>query len=217
MMTVLCYGDSNTFGTPPVLARDELRRFAPDERWPGILRRELGSGWSVIEEGLPGRTTVHGDPIEGAHKNGLSYLLPCLESHRPIDLVALMLGTNDLKARFSLPAEDIAEGIGVLLDAIAKSFAGPAGTAPRVLLIAPPPLARLELLAGMFTGGSEKSRQLGSLYAAVAARFRSGFLDAGSIIGSSDIDGIHFAASEHAKLGTAVAVVIRGLGFEPPG
>jgi lysophospholipase L1-like esterase len=217
MTTVLCYGDSNTFGTPPVLAGDELRRFAPDERWPGILRRKLGSGWSVIEEGLPGRTTVHDDPIEGAHKNGLSYLLPCLESHRPIDLVALMLGTNDLKARFSLPAEDIAEGIGVLLDAIAKSFAGPVGTAPRVLLIAPPPLARLELLAGMFTGGSDKSRRLGSLYAAVAARFRSAFLDAGSIIGSSDIDGTHFEASEHATLGTAVAAVIRGMAFEPPG
>jgi lysophospholipase L1-like esterase len=211
MTTVLCYGDSNTFGTPPVLARGELRRFAPDERWPGVLRRELGLDWSVIEEGLPGRTTVHDDPIEGAHKNGLSYLLPCLESHRPIDIVALMLGTNDLKARFSLPAEDIADGAGVLLDAIAKSFAGPAGAAPRVLLIAPPPLSRLELLSAMFAGGSEKSRRLGSLYAALAAQFRCAFLDAGSVIGSSDIDGIHIEASEHAKLGTAIAAVIRGM------
>jgi lysophospholipase L1-like esterase len=217
MTTILCYGDSNTFGTPPLLARDELRRFAPDERWPGVLRRELGSGWSVIEEGLPGRTTVHDDPIEGAYKNGLSYLFPCLESQRPVDIVALMLGTNDLKARFSLPAEDIAEGIGVLLDAIAKSFAGPAGAAPRVLLIAPPPLARLELLAGMFSGGSEKSHRLGSLYAAVAARFHAAFLDAGSTISSSDIDGIHFEASAHAKLGAAVAAAIRGIAFETRG
>jgi lysophospholipase L1-like esterase len=94
---------------------------------------------------------------------------------------------------------------------IAKSFAGPAGAAPHVLLIAPPPLAKLELLAGMFSDGQEKSRRLGSLYSAVAARFDSAFLDAGNIIGSSDIDGIHFEASAHAKLGTAVAAVIRGM------
>jgi len=217
MTTVLCYGDSNTFGTPPMLARAELRRFAPEERWPGVLRRELGAGWSVIEEGLPGRTTVHDDPIEGAHKNGLSYLLPCLESQRPVDIVALMLGTNDLKARFSLPAEDIAEGIAVLLEEIAKSFAGPAGAPPRVLLIAPPPLAKLGLLAGMFSGGREKSRRLSPLYAALATRFHSAFLDAGSIIGSSGIDGIHFEAIAHAKLGTAVAAVIRNMALEPPG
>ena len=65
MPILLCFGDSNTHGSIPMLHRDDSRRFGPDERWPGVLRRELGAGWTVIEEGLPGRTTLHDDPIEG--------------------------------------------------------------------------------------------------------------------------------------------------------
>jgi len=97
MPIILCFGDSNTHGSIPMRDRDDSRRFGPDERWPGVLRNELGAGWTVIEEGLPGRTTLHDDPIEGVYKNGLWYLRACLESHRPIDLMTLMLGTNDLK------------------------------------------------------------------------------------------------------------------------
>ena len=85
--TVLCYGDSNTYGAVPTLARAGRHRFAPDRRWPGILRRQLGSGWEVIEAGHPSRTTVRDDPIEGVHKNGLKALPVCLESHMPLDLV----------------------------------------------------------------------------------------------------------------------------------
>ncbi len=104
MKTVLCYGDSNTWGSDP----ETGERFAPDVRWPGVLRRSLGEGYWVIEEGLGGRTTVRDDPIEGAHKNGRAYLRACLESHKPIDLMTIMLGTNDLKARFAASASDIA-------------------------------------------------------------------------------------------------------------
>jgi len=78
-----------------------LERFDREERWTGVLAQTLGAGWKIVEEGLPARTTVHDDPIEGRHKNGLSYLRPCLESHLPVDVVVLMLGPNDLKARFS--------------------------------------------------------------------------------------------------------------------
>jgi lysophospholipase L1-like esterase len=102
MTTVLCFGDSNTHGSVPMHHRDDIRRFGPDERWPGVLRKELGAGFTVIEEGLPGRTTLRDDPIEGVYKNGLWYLRACLESHRPIDLMTLMLGTNDLKSRFAV-------------------------------------------------------------------------------------------------------------------
>jgi len=118
MTIVLCFGDSNTHGSVPMLHRDDMRRFEPEERWPGVLRKELGAGFSVIEEGLPGRTTLHDDPIEGVYKNGLRYLCACLESHRPIDIITLMLGTNDLKSRFAVQPLDIAESIGVLLDTI---------------------------------------------------------------------------------------------------
>jgi lysophospholipase L1-like esterase len=209
MTIVVCFGDSNTHGSIPMRHRDEVRRFGPDKRWPGVLRRELGGGFTVIEEGLPGRTTLHDDPIEGAHKNGLWYLRACLESHRPIDIMTLMLGTNDLKSRFAVHALDIGESIGVLLDTIAQSDAGPDNTAPRVLLIAPPPLAKLTFLGDMFHGGAEKSQRLGAAYRPQAEKYGTAFLDAGTIIRTSDVDGVHFEASEHETLGKAVAGAIR--------
>ena len=109
--TVLCYGDSNTWGYDPATQK----RYPRNVRWAGVLRRALGNGYLVIEEGLNGRTTVWDDPIEG-YKNGKEYLVPCLETHKPIDLVIIMLGTNDLKARFHVPACDIAAGAGVAIE-----------------------------------------------------------------------------------------------------
>lgn len=212
MTTILCFGDSNTHGSIPMLSRDDSRRFGPDERWPGVLRHELGAGWTVIEEGLPGRTTLHDDPIEGIYKNGLWYLRACLESHRPIDIMTLMLGTNDLKSRFGVQPLDIAESVGILLETIAKSMAGPGGAAPRVLLIAPPPLAKLTFLGDMFAGGFEKSQRLGAVYRPQAEKYGAAFLDAGTIIRTSDTDGVHFEPAEHAKLGKAVAGAIRAMG-----
>ena len=108
MKTILCYGDSNTWGYDPV-SQD---RYPPTQRWVSVLARELGPEYQVIAEGLNGRTTVWPDPVEGEHKNGKAYLLPCLESHHPLDLVVLMLGTNDLKHRFGLSAWDIARAAG---------------------------------------------------------------------------------------------------------
>jgi lysophospholipase L1-like esterase len=92
MKAILCYGDSNTWGYDPVTKG----RFPRDMRWTGVLRQSLGDDYLVIEEGLNGRTTVWDDPIEG-YKNGAAYLVPCLTTHRPLDLVIIMLGTNDLK------------------------------------------------------------------------------------------------------------------------
>ena len=139
MKTVLCFGDSNTWGYDP-LTRE---RFDRDIRWPGVLRNELGEDYLVLEEGLNGRTTIWGDPIDGAHKNGSRYLLPCLESHAPLDLVVIMLGTNDLKRRFGVPAEDIARGAARLVGIARQSMCGPRCDAPQVLLVAPPPTTKL--------------------------------------------------------------------------
>ncbi len=112
MKTILCYGDSNTWGYDPV-SED---RYPLAQRWVSVLARELGPEYQVIAEGLNGRTTVWPDPVEGEYKSGKSYLLPCLESHHPIDLVVLMLGTNDLKHRFGLSAWDIARAAGTLVE-----------------------------------------------------------------------------------------------------
>jgi lysophospholipase L1-like esterase len=203
--TVLCYGDSNTWGSDPASGE----RFADDVRWPGVLGRKLGDEYRVIEEGLPGRTTVRDDPIEGAHKNGRTYLMACLESHRPFDLVTLMLGTNDLKARFGSSASDIAQGAASLADMMAKSGCGPAGGAPVVLLISPPPVATLTDMAQMFEGAEEKSRQFALHYERFAEQYGCEFFDASRVIVSSDVDGIHLDASEHGKLGEAVAARIK--------
>lgn len=207
MKTILCFGDSNTWGADPATQS----RFPLGTAWPAVLRGELGRDYLVIDEGLPGRTTVWEDPIEG-YKNGKSHLIPCLASHNPIDLVVIMLGTNDLKTRFSVSAFDIANSAGVLVDVVYKSAAGPNDQAPQVLLIAPPPLAPLGRdYRWMFEGGIEKSQRFSEEYGRVAQQMGCHFLDAGRVIVSSPLDGIHLAATEHTKLGRAVAEKVRAI------
>lgn len=203
MPTILCYGDSNTWGYAP-----DKKRYDIYERWPGVLRDTLDEGYHVIEEGLPGRTTVHPDPIEGAHKNGLAVLPAILESHVPLDMVIILLGTNDLKMRFSLSAFDIAEGAGTLVHTIQQ---GTWGIVPHVLLVAPPPLAKLNEFAQMFTGGTEKSQQFATEYHRVAGELNCAFFDAGTVVTTSDRDGVHWEVEEHRKLGLALADVVRAV------
>jgi lysophospholipase L1-like esterase len=205
MKTVLCYGDSNTWGYDPVTKA----RFPSDTRWTGVLRQTLGLEYRVIDEGLNGRTTVWDDPIEG-HKNGLAYLARCLESHLLLDLVVIMLGTNDLKVRFSVSAFDIANGAGVLVDTVKACITRPMyGSVPQVLLLAPPPVTKLTEYAEMFAGAEEKSRRFAMHYKRVADEKGCAFLDTSTVITSSDLDGIHFEANEHRKLGRAVTARVK--------
>jgi lysophospholipase L1-like esterase len=205
MKTIVCFGDSNTYGTPGMPDPDFWGRFGPDERWPGVMRSALGPGHHIIEEALPGRTTVHDDPIEGADRNGSTALPIVLGSHRPIDLMVIMLGTNDLKARFSVTPEDIANSVGTLVRVIQASQAGPGGKPPRVLVIAPAVIVETGFMTGLFRGGAEKSRALGRTYAAMAARYGVAFLDAAPLITVDPVDGIHLTQDQHAVLGKAVA------------
>lgn len=202
--TVLCYGDSNTWGYNPATKE----RYAEEIRWAGILPKLLGDGYAVIAEGLNGRTTVWDDPIEEG-RNGKTYLGPCLQTHAPIHLVVLLLGTNDMKKRFSASAFDIARGAGRLLEIIRTSAAGPGGRPPKLLLLAPPPVARLTEYAEMFEGAEEKSRLLGRYYRDQAALYGAEFLNTADVIVSSDVDGIHLDPAEHSKLASAVARRVR--------
>ena len=127
----------------------------------------------------------------------------------PIDLVVIMLGTNDLKARFSVPACDVAAGTGVLVDIVTQSDTGPSGRAPEVLLVAPPPFADLGEFAEMFGGGKEKSMQLSRHFRLVAEERGCALLDAASVISSSQLDGIHLDRAEQRKLGLAIAERVR--------
>lgn len=205
----LCYGDSNTHGTMPVASLGEMRRHPPSDRWPDRLAALLAPEWEVLAEGHPGRTTLHDDPIEGAHRNGLTILPAILESHRPIDLVILMLGTNDLKPRFAVGAQDIALSVERLIRTIRATPAGPDGAAPAVLLIAPPPITESGVLAAIFAGGAAVSRDLAPCLAEVAARQSVPFVDAGCHVAVSPVDGIHYDAAAHHALADAVAAAVR--------
>jgi len=206
LKVILCYGDSNTWGYNP-LTQDRL---SIHERWTGVLADQLGMDYRVIEEGLNGRTTVWDDPIE-EFRNGKEYLMPCLLSQKPVDLVVLMLGTNDLKKRFSVSAQDIANSIGVLVGIIQRSEAGVKDRTPKILLIAPPVVGKLTGFAEMFDDAFEKSQKFGEYYRQIADLYGCEFLDAGQIIKSSDLDGIHFEADQHMKLGYAVATLVKGI------
>ena len=203
MTTILCYGDSNTWGYVPT----ENRRYDRHERWTGVMADALGAGYTIIEEGLPGRTTVHSDPIEGAHKNGLMVLPAILESHVPLDMVIILLGTNDLKKRFSLSPFDIAEGAGTLVHLVKQ---GTWGIVPKILLVCPPPLGKLTGgMAQMAEGGLEKSRNLPEQFARVSRELSVPWFNAGDVVVTSERDGVHWEASEHKKLGMALADVVR--------
>lgn len=208
-LSVLAYGDSNTWGAVPQPYRGAGGRFGVTQRWTRIMQAALGVGVNVFEEGLNGRTTCVDDPIEGKIRNGERYLPVSLITHMPLDLVIIMLGTNDLKARLSMTAGDIADGAGKLADTVRRSTAGPEGLPPEVLLVSPAPLAKLTWLTEMFEGGSPKSQNFAAEYARVARAYDVHFFDAGSVISSSDDDGIHLDASAHQTLGLALAGEVR--------
>jgi len=203
MKTILCYGDSNTWGYDPETAG----RYPKGLRWPSVLAasldRQYPGQFEVIAEGQNGRTTVWDDPF--GEKNGSKYLLPCLETHMPVDLAVIMLGTNDLKNRFGVSSWDVAKGVAYLAGLARLSGFGPGRTSPQVLVVAPPPFGRMNGFAQDFLGGAEKSLTLGRDIGTLAEQNGVPFFDAGSILRSSDVDGIHLESEEHAKLGKALA------------
>lgn len=204
MKTIVCFGDSNTWGYDPASGG----RYPPEHRWPRVLAVELEKSrpgaFEVIAEGQCGRTSVWEDPIEGP-KNGSLYLLPCLDSHHPVDLLIILLGTNDLKHRYGLSPWDIAHGSGRLAELARSSGFGPNGAPPAILLAAPPPVAKLTNFAGMFEGAAAKSKALARAYREVAQELGCAFLDAGKVVRSSPKDGIHFEPEGQVALGKAAA------------
>ena len=203
--TVLCYGESITWGFNPV----NQKRIDWDERWTGILSKGLNDDYIIIEEGLMGRTTTWNDPKDGASKNGLDYLIPCLENHKPIDLLILFLGMNDLKRRFSLPTIEIARGISVIVKYILNSGAGRDGLSPKILLLTPPIINPIKSSYQEYRNSLNKSRKLPGYYEKIAHEQGIEFLDTSKIVTVSKRDGIHIDIEEHQKLGNAVIKKVR--------
>ena len=203
---VLCYGDSNTWGYIPGTGL----RYRYRKRWPGIVRRELGNEFSVIEEGLSGRTTVLDDP-EGAGRNGKKSLLHYLRLYQPLDLVILLLGTNDLKTYFNRTPDQIAEGIKELGNMILSSQTGSERKSPVLLLIAPPTVKGIGEYISLFQESEAKSVHLAKKFQLVAEELHCEFLDAGKVIESSALDGIHWDEDAHQEIGNVIAKMVRAL------
>lgn len=219
---VLAFGDSNTWGWIPVKEGYPTTRHAADRRWPGVAQAALGAGFVIVEEGLSGRTTNLPDPseaqISGAGLDGSAYLPAAVASHVPLDLVVIMLGTNDLKTSFARTPEEIAGGVRTLVEKV-RSMDRAAWTtypAPKVLVVAPPPLSQTPIFpAEHFAGGIEKSRALAAEYARAAEASGAAFLDVGALTSADGVDGIHLSEAAHRKIGLAVADKIRAILEQP--
>ena len=211
-MRLLIYGDSNSWGY-----LDDGSGIRHGVRWPLVMARSFasqGKPVELIEECLPGRTSNANDPLEGAVFNGATPFAAILLSHQPLDHVLIMLGTNDMKARFGRDAAAITAGIMSLVDICAASPCGPGGwgagiTAP-VTVICPPVLgARAEDPAwerhAEWQGGRSRSQELPDLLAAACANAGAGFIDGNDHAVSSDIDPIHWSADTHRTFGEAMA------------
>jgi lysophospholipase L1-like esterase len=205
---ILCFGDSLTWGWVAVPEGSPTTRFPYAERWTGAMAAKLGPDYEIIEEGLSARTTSLDDPAD-SRLNGSAYLPSAIASHLPLDLVIIMLGTNDTKSYFRRTPYEIAVGMSKLAGQVLTSGGG-VGTiypAPKVLIVAPPPLADLSdpWLQGMFEGGREKTIDLANQYRSLAAFLKVDFFDAGSVISTDGVDGIHVTAKNNADLGAALA------------
>ncbi|SFR56471.1 Lysophospholipase L1 [Yoonia tamlensis] len=206
--TLMTFGDSNTHGTPPIEKRGTYARYGVGVRWPTVTYAALGAGWDMVEEGLPGRTTAHADPLMGPHMDGQLGLRIALQSHGPIDLLTIMLGTNDLKAHFGLTPEGITAGVaGLLAIAHCDEYQTRHGGF-EVMLICPPLALEQGPLSDVYYGAAAKSAALAPLYAGLARHWRAKFLDAGQHISPSQTDGVHFEPDAHVTLGRAVAAAI---------
>lgn len=201
---ILCFGDSLTWGYHPE-TRD---RIGEEARWTGVLQRLLGDSCRVIEEGQNGRTIATDDPAEG-EKNGLRYIIPCLESQSPLDLMILMLGTNDLKHKFAYTAPDIAGEMERFLEKVQSYNHYHMGGRMKLLLMAPPitgAVGQGSWLAESFDfpNAARVSAALPELYRRLAERFGCAFLNAAAVAQTSPADGVHLSPEEQTKLGRAV-------------
>lgn len=192
MKNILCFGDSNTYGESP----EGKGRYPRNVRWTGILQKSLGDEYYVIEAGLNGRTTVWDDPVEG-DKNGLRQLPCCIASNTPLDLLIIMLGINDLKARFHVTPQDIALSLERLVQT-AKVIPNYTSERPfKILLISPPWIREKTFLGEVFGNRREDTKRFGKLLEEVAVRNQIEFLDLSPAVQASSVDGLHMDAENH--------------------
>ena len=209
---IVCLGDSNTHGycADPADCADHGARFNEDERWTCRLQKLLGDDYLVIEEGLSGRTTVFPDPLHESMP-ALDVAYPILMSHEPVDLLVIMLGTNDTKERLNMNAACIARGMERLIEKC-KTVPCWGDHAPNILVIAPPHIGdemeQSDVMPAMGLGCAEKSRHLAETYAPMAKLQGCAFLDAEGVAEFNKVDYMHLTNKGHAQLAEKLARLV---------
>jgi len=206
MKTILCYGDSNTYGLNPEWAKGNPGRHDIHTRWPGRLQDQLGSEYHVIEEGLCGRTTCFEDPTMD-YRNGLSYFQPCLETHTPLDLIIIMLGTNDCKSVLNASPVVIASGLARLIQIAKNPMTHMGNPIPKILIAVPVPIDECATRLPMGMIGMdmvEKSRGLAAAYKKTADMYGCEYIDLGEYAHTTTYEGIHLDVEAHAAVANAL-------------
>ena len=207
MQTVVCFGDSNTWGCPPYANIAQTPDRIPfEKRWAQVMQKALGPEVMVLEEGLSGRTTVFDDPIEGIHKNGSRTLIPVLETHAPISLLILMLGTNDFKDQFSISAFNSARGTLTLIQMVKGHYAL-VERGPEVLVVTPPAITD-QAEPTIWGEGHRRCVDHAYYLQQVAERTGCFHFDANRVV-AAGIDGIHMDEAAHHTFGAAIALETR--------
>jgi lysophospholipase L1-like esterase len=216
MINILCYGDSNTWGNIAGSRKMDLmlaKRFDRDTRWTGILQQKLGNKFYVIEAGLNGRNTSFNEVrFKRPSRNGLETLPLILEMNYPLNLVIIMLGTNDSLVDFKATPKQTTEALRKMIQYIKGSHLGPKFTAPRILLVAPVPIHKIDSddFNLFFDDESVKNTEsLATFYAELAAKEKCEFLNAKGIANVSHDDGVHIDKKGHLDLATAIAAKIQ--------
>lgn len=216
---VLCFGDSNTYGTiPHIKPTDNLAdRFDENTRWTALLSLQLGSEYHVIEEGLGGRTTMYDIGREPFcyFCNGLNQIIPCVMTHVPLDLIIIMLGTNDLQSSVEITEKTLGDGIQRIIDELKKfPICGRNNVLAKILVISPVHIKKSKTRPEVyehfrFENGEKLSKLFAEVYKDVAEKNNCYFLDAALYAYPSDADGIHMTPEGHKKLAQAVSKEVR--------
>ena len=207
MKSILAFGDSLTWGF--VAGQDARHPF--EFRWPNVLAAGLGGKARVIEEGQNGRTTVFDDETTFESRNGAVALPLLLISHQPLDLVIIMLGTNDIKYAARCRAFDAAMGMERLIQIVKNANYVKGFTIPEVLIISPPSLVPTEdeWFNDLWGHAIAESKLFARHYARVAQEMNVHFFDAGSVAVADKTDGGHLDAVNTKAIGVALVPVVK--------